>query len=383
MSKVLRLVLWICVVSVAWAVEEKRATRVRTEINLPDIPGYVTLKCDFHMHTVFSDGLVWPTLRVEEAWREGLDAIALTDHVEYQPHKADVATNNHNRCFEIARPAGTDLGIIVLRGAEITRQMPPGHLNAIFLTNTTRLAVAEWQEAVQEARAQGAFLFWNHPGWERQLQEDKMVRWYPEHTELQQQGLLQGIEVVNGRSYYPEAHRWALEKKLTMMSNSDIHTAVTLDYHVHAGDHRPMTLVFAKERTAEAIKEALLQRRTAVYAGNRLIGEEKFLRPIFERSLHVKNPLVRIKDKQRVLVQITNLSDLDYSLLSDGEVEGVTFPNEVMFPARKTALLELRGTGSAAPNKHTLQLPFKVSNLLVAPDEPLRATLSLDVEFAR
>ena len=28
----------------------------RKIVNLPDIPGYVTLKCDFHMHTVFSDG---------------------------------------------------------------------------------------------------------------------------------------------------------------------------------------------------------------------------------------------------------------------------------------------------------------------------------------
>jgi len=46
-------------------------TRARTPIHIPDVPGYVTLKCDFHIHTVFSDGLVWPSVRVEEAWREG------------------------------------------------------------------------------------------------------------------------------------------------------------------------------------------------------------------------------------------------------------------------------------------------------------------------
>ena len=28
----------------------------RHEIQVPDLEGYVTLKCDFHMHTVFSDG---------------------------------------------------------------------------------------------------------------------------------------------------------------------------------------------------------------------------------------------------------------------------------------------------------------------------------------
>ena len=33
----------------------------KTIINIPDIPGHITLKCDFHTHTVFSDGNVWPT----------------------------------------------------------------------------------------------------------------------------------------------------------------------------------------------------------------------------------------------------------------------------------------------------------------------------------
>ncbi|MGD8499689.1 MAG: hypothetical protein PVJ86_03535, partial [Phycisphaerales bacterium] len=56
---------------------------VRHEINFPDILNYKTLKCDLHMHTVFSDGSVWPTVRVDEAWREGLDAISITDHIEY------------------------------------------------------------------------------------------------------------------------------------------------------------------------------------------------------------------------------------------------------------------------------------------------------------
>ena len=31
------------------------------KINFPDIPGYKTLLCDFHQHTVFSDGSVCGT----------------------------------------------------------------------------------------------------------------------------------------------------------------------------------------------------------------------------------------------------------------------------------------------------------------------------------
>lgn len=72
----------------------------RNEIQVPDLDGYTTLKCDFHMHTVFSDGLVWPTVRVDEAYREGLDAISLTEHIEYRPHKKDVVAD-HNRSFDL------------------------------------------------------------------------------------------------------------------------------------------------------------------------------------------------------------------------------------------------------------------------------------------
>ena len=53
---------------------------IRNRIVVPDIPGYKTLKCDLHMHTIYSDGQVSPTQRVLEAWHEGLDAISITDH---------------------------------------------------------------------------------------------------------------------------------------------------------------------------------------------------------------------------------------------------------------------------------------------------------------
>ena len=74
----------------------------RKIVNLPDLPGYVTLKCDFHLHTVFSDGSVWPLFRVGEAYRDGLDAIAITDHLEYTPGKAFIPVN-HNAAWEISK----------------------------------------------------------------------------------------------------------------------------------------------------------------------------------------------------------------------------------------------------------------------------------------
>ena len=46
----------------------KERIKARHEICLPQIDDYQLLKCDFHIHTIFSDGIVWPSLRVQEAW---------------------------------------------------------------------------------------------------------------------------------------------------------------------------------------------------------------------------------------------------------------------------------------------------------------------------
>ena len=56
----------------------------RQEIILPKVCGYNLYKADLHTHTIYSDGAVTPSLRVREAWFDGLDIIAITDHIEYR-----------------------------------------------------------------------------------------------------------------------------------------------------------------------------------------------------------------------------------------------------------------------------------------------------------
>ena len=38
------------------------------------------ISSDLHIHSVFSDGSVWPTVRVDEAIRDSIDLISLTEH---------------------------------------------------------------------------------------------------------------------------------------------------------------------------------------------------------------------------------------------------------------------------------------------------------------
>src|ERR1035437_6487620 len=151
-------------------------------VNLPDLPGYVTLKCDFHMHTVFSDGEVWPTVRIDEALRDGLDAIAITDHLEYLPRK-DYIPVDLNAAWKIGEEYARERNIILVHGAEITRKMPPGHFNALFITDASLIAKDSAWDCFEAAIKQGAFLQWNHPGWKKQ-QPDGIPRMYDIHKKL-------------------------------------------------------------------------------------------------------------------------------------------------------------------------------------------------------
>ena len=68
--------------SIPHSVRMMKSSTQRTEIILPQVKGYNIYKGDFHIHTSYSDGVINPAGRVVEAWLDGLDIIAITDHYE-------------------------------------------------------------------------------------------------------------------------------------------------------------------------------------------------------------------------------------------------------------------------------------------------------------
>ncbi len=343
----------------------------RKEIKIPDIPGYLTLKCDLHMHTVFSDGLVWPTVRADEAWREGFDAIAISDHVEYHPHQKDIPVT-FGRPYEIVKPRADIYDLLVINAAEITRSMPPGHFNCLFLDDVAALNKDDFWEAIGAAAEQGAFIMWNHPGWR---QPDEIPIWYDEHTRLYENRMMHGMEIVNETNYYPLAHEWCIEKEITMLGNSDVHSPIHMDYAIGQGEHRTITLIFATERKLDAIKEALFVGRTAVYTEDRLIGDEKFLKPIFENSIEIAVNQSTVAEGKEHYVQITNNSQLPFELKADGAIGGYTFPDEIVLYPQRTVILLIRNSSGAG--LQAVRLPYLVENLIVAPGKSLSVKLEI------
>ena len=345
----------------------------RKNIYLPDIPGYKTLKCDFHLHTVFSDGNVWPTVRVDEAWMEGLDAIAISDHIEYTPHSQDIVAD-HNRSYDLALPVAENLGITLIKATEITRDMPPGHLNALFIKNINLLDRENYMDALLEAKAQGAFIFWNHPGW-RSQQPDTTL-WWNEHTLLYEKGLINGIEVYNQSSFYPEALVWSKTKRLTILCNSDLHNPVQMDYDI-LNSHRPMTLVFAKNNLAASIKEALLEKRTAAYFGNTLVGKSALMDALFFSSLKIGQSPLQLENHKVSSILIKNISDIDYELELVQPPLGFEAPEQITLKAHHQTRIELTGNSDEVVNKELLNLYYSVKNILTGPNEHLVVTLKL------
>ena len=344
------------------------------KLKFPDIPGYKTLKCDLHQHTVFSDGSVWPDIRVQEALMDGLDAISLTEHLEYQPHKDDIPHPDRNRSYDIAIKEATNHDLVIIKGSEITRKMPPGHSNAIFITDPNKLLVDDSIQVFREAKKQGAFIFWNHPNWTPQ-RKDGMATLTDVHRLLLKEKLLDGIEVVNDRTYSDEALQIALDNNLTIMGNSDIHKLIDWDFKVPEGGHRPLTLVFAKEKNAESIREALMNRRTVAVFKDLLIGRDEFLVPLLENSLKVSS--AKYIGKYNVLgVEIENLASTNITLQNQ---TGYTLHNNndmIVLKAGEKTTIEVK----TIERKTEVSLKFLVLSAVNAPNKHPSITVKTKIE---
>lgn len=346
--------------------DEFRRTKKRQIIQIPEVNGYQVLKCDFHMHTVFSDGHVWPTVRVQEAWQEGLDAIAITDHIEYTPHSVDVKVD-HNRSHELAKNAAAENNLIFIKGTEITRNTPPGHFNALFTTDHTgfiedRKTNEKDREAVMMAANQKAFVFWNHPGWKVNSIEGS-YEWIEFVDQLKKDGVLQGIEVINGFGLHKKALDWCVDNNLTVMGSTDIHNLVAHDYDLGDYVHRSMTLVFAKDRTEESIREALEAGRTVAWGSKYIAGKEENVRNLFNACVNMGTRFHTKGD--RSYYEIQNNSDLYFELelkSGDGTSKIILYPHSAQ-------------TITAANGVETLE--YDVVTALVRSNQSLRVRFNL------
>ena len=301
----------------------------RTEIILPQVNGYNVYKADLHTHTVFSDGQVLPKFRVREAWMDGLDVLAVTDHIEYRPHEATFhkylkgyTDKEHlygvkglekgkqvvdlNFAVSEYLKEAPKYGMVIIPGSEITRDgKTVGHFNALFTTDNNKIYDEDPVQAVRNAKAQGALVMHNHPGWRK-----SSLDYTETEKTVYDEGLVDGVEVMNGDEFYPMIIDRVRERGLFISANSDIHFSTAGDYQL-SGSDRPMTLILAKDKSLESLREALEAKRTIAYGYNTLCGEEQLLKDFFAASMKVTH--VRGNT-----YQLTNMSSIPYRIQQGG-----------------------------------------------------------------
>ena len=178
------------------------------------------------------------------------------------------------------------------------------------MSDANALDVDDPLTAIDNALAQGAFIMWNHPGW-----PNVTSTIYKVHEELIRQKKIQGIELVNGFEYYPKAFNYCKDYGLTYMGNTDIHGVYRQTYRtdIQSG---PMTVVFAKERSEEGVKEALFAGRSVVKFGDILIGSEKNLTALVKACLTYE---VKNTHDNQALEKVMNKSTLNFEILLDNK----------------------------------------------------------------
>ena len=400
-------------------------------IQFPDTENYQTLVLDLHTHSVFSDGHVWPTVRVSEALRDGLDGLAITEHLEFQPHLSDIPHPDRNRPFEEALRAADGHPLKVIPGVEITRTDEPGHINAVFVKDANPLVkqrsaeqplpsaeFATEEEAIafskqtselfngahsierdgktlwrpfpdggtyeaimnfglaasfdprkvlEAANEQGAFVFWNHPSFDKANAGLNKF-----HKLATKDGLLHGVEIANGDRYYPNAHRLALKHNLALIGVSDVHELIEWDYRPEAAvnpGHRPVTLVLAEGDSIEAMREALFARRSIVWWKDTLIGRKAHLQELLAAALSIESVG---SEAWGTVVKIRNSSDAPFKLRERSGVSITKF----------ASIIEIAPNGITEVTLHQydedtgIKFEFDVLNALVAPNKPAKITLT-------
>ena len=327
-------------------------------IAVPDLPGYKTLKCDFHLHTYYSDGHVTPEMRVLEAWAEGLDAISITDH---QPvPRSHTETKDCNVSYNKAFPMAESKGITLIKGLEITGSDPVGHLNVLFIKDCNdympkkrNFSETEADSLIEKAAAEGAYITTNHPGWPDKNSE--LPAYIVRHIE---QKRIQGIEIFNNEEFYPRAIDYADQYNLAYIGATDAHYPMDFLFDLKK-KFRTLTFVFAKENTPESIKEALYAGRSIAYADQKLAGKENMLKLFLRSSLKVLSYEER---NGKFHVRLLNESDIPY-LLDNGVLS-----DRIRIPAH--AVCDMTRPLSQ------LTQPFRVTNMYISSTERLEIPVS-------
>ena len=353
----------------------------RQEVVFPRIQGFWVIKADLHIHTIYSDGQVLPETRVWEAWRDGLDLLVITDHPEYLTL---ALPQDRDRAYGRALPLARALGLLLVRGAELTTLSGPQYTDedsdhVVAFIQDEGPFFNDFDTAVRSARDQGAVIIWAHPG----------PRWARDAKRLLELGWLDGIELRNsgrrggkgigyhrGEPVFSRVMDWCLKHDLAVIASSDAHWPIDQMVDRARGERRDMTLVLAERRDEKAIRDAIKARRTLAYFAEMIWGREEWLQALAESALAFSlTPSVQ-RNRKRHFLSVANSSSFPFHMkvFSAGE-EMTAGHREFRITERGQTVVPIK----VNEGETDVRLVITVTNLLSGAARPLVLERSLQV----
>ncbi|MBM3736373.1 MAG: hypothetical protein FJW39_11360 [Acidobacteria bacterium] len=351
----------------------------RRELQFPPLGEYRVVTGDFHIHTLYSEGTVMPSVRLYEAWTEGVDVVAITDHAEFLRTSLP---EKRGRAFEEVRELAAAMGLLLIRGAEVsTVYSADGELMSqvtarkntdfiVLFVEDENALFAPFDVAMERARSQGCINIWAHPGPE----------WGPIPQKFLEMGWLHGVEMRNtvtsagttveqfaGSHFYPQAAVWAREKGLSLIASSDVHSPA--QFERPTGALRDFTLLLVKEPTQAGVREALLARRTMAWFDGMVWGRGEDLALLARHSLRIAP--MRVDGKLQGLL-LRNACSIPLEVEVDPAARLLRLPPRAhTVPALGSAIVPAGVPSGAAPT----EIEVRVRNLYLDRQTNLRLPL--------
>jgi predicted metal-dependent phosphoesterase TrpH len=215
--------------------DEKAALKDAEEIgSLPSLNAYS--RADIHMHTNLGDGWASPSRVVEEAKRQGLRVIAITDHDHIEGAK---------RVEELIAQQNSPLEMIT--GVEVsTRQ---GHLLGLFVTKAPK-AMRSVEESIEEIKEQGGIVIVPHP----------LGRLVPSLSRAKIDALLEKGYTIDGVEIYNPSPANASMRSVVRAANQQWRLAETGGSDAHFWQHIGAAYTLFPGSSPEDLRQAILER---------------------------------------------------------------------------------------------------------------------------
>lgn len=259
-----------------------------------DLYGTLPLKGDMHIHSYCSDGSESPEYMGAFCRRRGYDFISVTDHGLFAPsEKARDYFEKRDTDFfvipgEEVHSPGNDVHILNIGGrtsvnkwareehtdeyeALVRRELEniPGQMD-----EKTRYMAAASQVMFDKIRAEGGVSVLNHPCWivwHGLNESEDLTEYLMENVRFDALELIAGGARDEGIFLQLAAYKnWP---ELPILGNSDCHSSIYTSLKIGT-----YTIVFAREATAEGVKEAIRAGRCAAYRDDRFYGPYRFVK---------------------------------------------------------------------------------------------------------